>query len=490
MNNEVNNNTSIGMENNNSNNATKKKSGLAKIIIIIVAVLVVAGGIVFAVKLLSPKKEPETVSKKIDRVAVYNNAISSTFGKINQLSDSLDSFQEKFKIGDKALYFTGDVKIDTNLKELQNTGIDFSKYKLDLAFGLDAKNNQIQLGAGLNDTLKAQLYYKNSRVYLVSNVLEKPVDITNEVKSSIGSSDFGMITSSFAELNKVKQPEISDNIKKITKVFEKIITGAIEKDKIETEESSYEINGKKVEATKLTLTIDEETLKEIIEKAVDELKNDEEFISSLASILDISESDIKEAFKDIDTSDINLNEKMYINVYVQKDSENATGLNIKIGDEELLSFYTYEGSLVLTITNDDEKMTFQTEKKDNGTTFSLKIESEEIMYGTVRQLNKNIVDCDITFNNDDEKTGISIYTTIDEKKSSISGEYKYKLSVNNDYIGISGNYSLESKDKLEDIDVSNAVSLDSVDSDKLITNIQDKVASNADLKTLFELLSS
>ena len=62
------------------------------------------------------------------------------------------------------------------------------------------------------------------------------------------------------------------------------------------------------------------------------------------------------------------------------------------------------------------------------------------------------------------------------------------MSYDGIYIGVSGNYSLESKEALENIDVSNAVLPESVDSEKLLANIQNKIASNADLNALFKML--
>lgn len=486
MENEVKNDTSIEMEKNNSNNTPQKKSGLAKIIIIIVAVLLVAGGITFAVISFSSKEKPKTVSKEIDKVAVYSNAISSTFGKINKLVDDIDSAQGKFQIGDKPLYFTGDIKIDSNFDELKDIDLDLSKYKLDLAFGVDSKNKLIQLNAGLNDTLKAQLYYKNNRVYLISDVLDNPVDVTKEVKDALEINSFEEISSAFTEVNEVQKLEIDDKLKNMTAVFEQIITEVIEEQKIESQESSYEVNGEKVEATKLTVTIDEETIKKVVTK----LEKDEEFISVLASMTDLSERETKEILEEMINSDTYFDEKIFISIYVQKDSENATGLSFKVGSEEFLSFYTYNDSFILTMSGDGEKIVIQTEKKNNGTAFALKINSEELLSGVIRELSDKKIDCDITLNNEGDKFDISIYTTVNEKESSISGEYKYKMSKDGKYIGVSGKYSLESKDSLGNIDVSNATLPDSVDSNKLLTNIQNKIASNADLKTLFELLFS
>lgn len=488
--NEVNNNATLDIKTNNLDNAPKKKSGIVKIIIIIVLALILVGGGVFAAIKLTSKKDNKKETKEIDRVAVYNNAVSSTFGKINGLVDDFDAVQSKFQIGDKPLYFKGDIKVDSSLFKSEEIGIDITKYKLDLGLGLDSKQQKILLNAGLNDALNAKLYYSNNKVYLISDVLDNPVDITSEITSEMGISSFEDLSVSFSEVNDIEKYNLDDQIKEISKTFEQIIIESIDEDKIETEESSYEVNGEKVDATKLTLTIDEEKLKETIKKLIDKLENDEELISTLASITEVSETEIKEMFEDIDTDDISFEEKIYISVYVPKNSEEATGLSIKVDDEEFLSFYTYNGSLNLTIYDGEDEMTLKTEKKDNGTSFSLKLEEEELFSGVVRELSDKKIDFDITLNDDEDKMTLSIYTTTDEKESSVSGEYNYKLTINEDYISASGKYSLESKDSLENVDVSNAVLAENVDSEKVLTNIQNKIASNNDLKLLFELISA
>lgn len=488
--NEVNNNATLDITTNNLNNAPKKKSGIAKIIIIIVLALILVGGGVFAAIKLTSKKDNKKETKEIDRVAVYNNAVSSTFGKINGLVDDFDAVQSKFQIGDKPLYFKGDIKVDSNIFKSEDIGFDITKYKLDLELGLDSKNNKMLLDAGLNDTLNAKLYYSNNKVYLISDVLDNPVDITKEITSEMGITNFEDLSISFSEVNEMEKYNIDDQIKEISKSFEQIIIESIDEDKIETEESSYEVNGEKVDATKLTLTIDEEKLKETIKKLIDKLENDEELISTLASITEVSETEIKEMFEDIDTDDISFEEKIYISVYVPKNSEEATGLSIKVDDKEFLSFYTYNGSLNLTINDGEDDLILNTVKKDNGTNFSLKINDKEILSGIARELSDKKIDFDITLNDDEDKITLSIYTTTDEKESSVSGEYNYKLTINEDYISASGKYSLESKDSLDNVDVSNAVLAESVDSEKVLTNIQNKIASNNDLKALFESLST
>ena len=62
----------------------------------------------------------------------------------------------------------------------------------------------------------------------------------------------------------------------------------------------------------------------------------------------------------------------------------------------------------------------------------------------------------------------------EEKKDNIKGDYEIRISADNQYISASGSYSLTSSDKLDIVKTDKAISIEDVDFDKVLDNIEDK----------------
>lgn len=449
------------------------KLGTGKIIAIIAAIVIVVGGIVAKVVTSTPK-------------AIFKSSINNISKKLDNAIDDLEDFQKTFETKDKALYFTGDVKFDTNIEEIKDE-IDISKYKLGMEVGINPKGSELLFGASVSgeSSLDGKIYMNSENVYLDSSVLDNPINITELFESS--GIDIGDYSEIFDNVN-----SSNDNLEDYTYVikrFKKAVFKTLDSSKMEKSSAKMEVDGKKVSATKVTYEINDKVLRNTIEVICEELLEDDEFIDKLANISGYEKSDIKEALKEAksEAKDMEIGGKVNINIYVSGVLNDVVGYDIEIDKDTIMSYYKGNKKAEFTVYSepDHAALVVLAEEKKKETIITVRLEGKKIAEITNREVKDEGIDLDFILYLD-QMDSSSEYSIIKgtikfvykQKKNNIKGDYELKLTVDDEYISASGSFNLTSSDKLDVVKTSDAISMEDVDFDDIKDNIEDKLGND------------
>lgn len=209
------------------------------------------------------------------------------------------------------------------------------------------------------------------------------------------------------EVDEKTQKEIEDRYKKVLKDFinEKA-------KKIESERDKVEVNGKSKNCEKLTLNLEENDIKELLNKYIDTLKNDtqlqkllKETLKSYIKILENttqeieslnmpSEEDIDELILELDNlkkqiEDMKFDGKIIITVYATNTEVYKTDISIKTNETEIILETTFnkdKTSIQISakssgVSLDIAKITIKTEENKS----NIKIETSKAIEEYIRQ---------------------------------------------------------------------------------------------------------
>lgn len=448
------------------------KLGTGKIIAIIAAVVIVIGGVVAKIVTSTPK-------------AIFKSTINNISKELDNTIDDLEEMQKKFDTQNKALYFTGDVRFDTNIEGVKDE-IDISKYKLGMDIGINPKGSELLIGASVNgdSSIDGKIYIDSENIYFDSTVLDNPINLTEILKEE--GIEVDGISEIFDSMN--KNNENIQDYTFIIKTLKNALIKTLDSSKMEKSSAKMEVDGKKVSATKVTYKINDKVMRETVKTVCDELKDNDEFISKLADLSGADKSDIKDGIKELkeSASDIEFDSTININIYVSGVLNDVVGYDIEIDNDVFISYYTgnKKAELIVYSNPDHAYINVLTEEKKKESITTIRVEDEKIAEITSREI-KDGIDLDFSINVDKFDSSVD-YSTIkgtvkatwEENKDNIKGDYEFKISIDDKYISASGSYSMTSSDKLDVVKTQDAVSLEDVDFEKIIDNIEDKLGND------------
>ena len=458
----------------------------------VVPIVVAAAAIVLIIAGISVK----TVSSSPK--AVFKNAINKTYKEVNNYLKEYDDAKEKFSLDEKALDFTGDIKFETNMKELSSKDFNISDYKIGFDLGIDPKKENMQLGGSLNGSnasLDAKLYLSNEKIYLTSTVLKDPVDIT-ELASGIGI-NLSDLSTYYEQFSKSAKIDTAD-YEYVIKTFKNALIKTLDSKKMKKSSGKFEVNGKNISATKISYELDEDTIRETIKSICEELLENDEFISKVSKMFDIDKNDLKDGIKQLKSSakDIDLKDSIFLNIYIKGLLNDIVGVSIEIDDDEYVSFYKDKNNIEFIVDNHVKEDSYYSSKiklivtaveENKETSVTVKYNGEKYASLTIREMKKEKIDLDynISIPNQDTYKG-TIYVTCDEKKDTITGEYKFKVSKDDEYVNVSGTYTFAAKDSLDSVNSEKAIKVDDIDFSELKDNINNKIKEDKTLSSLID----
>ncbi len=462
-----------------SNNIMNKVKSFGVVPIVIVAVVVVAliAGITTKVVTSSPK-------------AVFKGQINTVFKAINQTIDGLDEIEEKFDIANNSVLLKGSLNLDTNVEDLgENTEL-LKKITMAGELGIDVDKEELYLSGSIKgdkNTVGINAYYQDEAAYLNATFLEDVVKVEDAEEI-----DFSEIKEA---LNMFKEQLEKNDTKTYTELVKKVndsLNKSLDSKAMKKSNGKFEVDGKSVSATKNSLILDEDTLQTMVETFCNELIEDDEFLSDLANVTETDKGDIKEGLKEIkDTiKDVDMEDDIIINIWTKGLLNSCVGFSIEVDEKEYISYYVNDNNSELIINNhasDDyskTKIVANFVKNKEEVEFTVKYNGEKVASGTIREMSEKLIDFDISVQSGDEEASVSVYITKNEDKKSINGEYKVKVSYNDEYISVSGTYEIATGD-IPSVDTSSAVSIDEVDSEELIDNLKSATEGDSALDELF-----
>lgn len=459
--------------------------GIVPIVAAVAVVVLIIAGISVKTVTSSPK-------------AVFKSAINKTYKEVNNYLKEYDKAQEKFSLNEKAMNFTGDIKFETNIEEFESEDFNVSDYKIGFDIGIDPKKEKMLVGGSLNGndaSIDAKLHIEEEKIYLTSSAIDEPIDFT-EIASDLGI-DLSELSTYYEEFSESAEIETAD-YQYIVKTFKDALIKTLDSKKMTKSNGKFEVDGKNVSATKISYELDEDTITETIKSMCEQLLEDDEFISKVSKMFDIEKSDLKDGIKELKSSanDIELEESIFLNIYIKGLLNEVVGLSIEIDEDEYVSFYKNNKTTELIVDNHVKEDSYYSSKMklvitavetNKETEVTVKYNGDKYASLTIREMAEDKIDLDynITIPDEDTYKG-TLYLTCEEKKETITGEYKFKLEIEDEYVTVSGNYTFAAKDSLDSVNGDDAISVDDVDFDELKENLNEKVENDETLSSLVD----
>lgn len=460
------------------------KFGKAPIIGAILLVILLVGGIAFKTITSSPK-------------AVFKNSINTLYKGLNNGIDELEELSEKFDINNKALILKGDIKVNVSkelladLDELEDLNINISDYSVGAELGVDIKNERLSLAAflkGKSEKLELDAYFEDGAGYVGSNLF------SGLIKTEDVEIDFDEFLDLYDEIEENIDLD-SANYDYVIKAIKDALIKSLDSKYMKKDSDEIKIAGEKVKVTKFTYTLNEDAVQSMTRSIAETLLNDKDFSKKLSKLTGEDKDEIEEFLKDMKKSakEIEFDEKLLINVYQRGLLNAAAGFDIKVGKKEYFHYYT-DGNNIDVKFDDNGGNTYGTvveivsKKKNKNSEVTVKYNDEKVAELTVRELSDKLIDFDYTIMEGDEELKGSVYLSYNEDKTSIKGEYKFKVEIDGKEASVEGSYGLETKDSLDKVDQSNIILEDDIDEEKMEEEVKDNLNKIIDKDSSFKFM--
>lgn len=453
----------------------RRRNMLPVIIVAIFLVLAVGGAITFKVIVSSPKRVFETTIKNF-----YKN-VSSSLDNVNRIS-------ENFDFENKALTFSGDAKLDTNLADAAEIGFNLKDLQVGGSIGLDINNEQATASAfvkGPKETVEGNGYYTDKKVYVDTNLYDKLIYAEGEDVDI----DFAALNELVKELQNhmIEVEEVDYVVAAVTNA----IADSLDTTYMSKKEEKIKITKDDKTFTKYSYTLSDNAIRDLVNGTIDKLSKDSKFIQILSKLSGIDEDTVKsnmDAIKE-STDQIEFEDKIVLNIYTYGFLNKFAGLSLEVENEEIITYVDDTKDFKITATDEDNKLEIVGKRSDSKTEIEVEYDDTKVLTLTVKEFTKEKID--ISFETDIAKEmniptiGGSIYFTYNEEKTKISGEYKLQIDVGDYYANVSGNYKFISADSLDMPNVKDAININEVDPTTITDNLEEKISKDEVLSSIF-----
>lgn len=440
-----------------------KNALIIGIVLIVLVLLLIVGG---------TASSPKNIYKKI---------INDSYKEVHSYLKKADKLYKKYDLEKNAVNAKASLKFDTTMEELK----DYSGYKYELNGGLDLQNkiaNATVTVQGNKDNVDGTITVVKDKAYFTSTLFKQIINITEEM--NIDKDYFTKITKELEENNIDFN---ADDYDYIVKTVKDALIKNLNSKYMKKTSGSFELDDKTIKASKITYTLDDDSVKELVKGICEELLKNDKFLKKIADIADIDKSDVKDAIKNLKAAakDIDLDDDIEFNIFTKGILNKVIGFNISMDDDEYISLYNYQKNFEFIYDDHSgDKLVVTGIKNKKETEVTIKYNKEKIATLNVREFNDNKIDFDFKINYDDEAMNGSIYLTIVNKKDVYSGEYKFSFKQDKESLSVSGDYSYEIGGELKTIDTKKAVTLEDVDYDEIEKAIDEKLKNDEKLNQI------
>ncbi len=457
-----------------------KKPSLGLLIIPAIVVLVLLVGIIARVATSSPK-------------AVFKTSINNSYKDVSKYLKKLDKFMEVFDAQEKAISFKGDLKFSTDREDY--TESEIKDLNISFEAGLDLKHEEFINGITLEgdkESFGETIYYTEGQSFVKASFLEDVYQFTDDdsglLFNLLGLEDQGI--GELFEIYKEKEEDIDidpETYDYLLKTVKNAVNKSLDSKSMKKEKGSFEVDGKNVKATKVSYIFTKSSTKDLVNKVVDRLLNDDKFIDKLADSTGLEKADIKDYLKEMKDSakEIDFDEDIIVNIYIKGLFNKVVGFSLEYDEKEYFTVFT-DGKTTEAIYDNHAKDDYRTKlvvtavKNKKETEVTVKYNKDKIATATIRKFEEKVVDFDVIIYSDEEKSTISVYLTGEQKKNVVSGEYKLKAKAQGEYEEISGSYTLEASDELSGFKVDDAKKYDEEEHDEAIITAAKEVVEKDD----------
>ncbi len=454
--------------------------GIGPIIAIAAVVVVLVGGVVFSVLSSSPK-------------AVFKSTINRAYKEVNNAIDTYGEYKEKFDPTEKALLISADVEMDANLEELED--FELKGLKVGGELGVDYKNEVLYANGfvkGEKEEISIGGQVKNNELYVISSLLEEAVKVELEEELDI---DFESLKEE-VEAFKDEIDMEAETYEYIAEAVKNALVKSLDSEYMEKESDKVDVGKKEIKVTKYSYELKDKALRGMVETIAEELLDDDKFIENLANASGMEEDEIEEALESLKDSadDIEFEEKIVLSIYTRGMLQSFAGFSLKVEGHEFVTYFTDGKNAELTIDGGGEgeyasKLVVTIEENKKGYDIVAKQNKEELLTIKVKELTEEKIDLVVEVpeaGDDGETVKFEFAISLKEEKTKISGSYKVALAMGDQSVSLAGNYAVEAKDKIDEVDVDKAVSPEEVDEEKLEQKLEEIIENDEVLGSLLE----
>ncbi|MGM9834397.1 MAG: hypothetical protein ACI31M_01285 [Bacilli bacterium] len=439
----------------------KRKKKLIPIIAIIAVVLAAIGGGVFFYFNSKPKAVMESA---------INDAYKKEYGDLSKFFKDLEENSLDYDIFNDTLKVSGEVSVGGELlKGLENNTIKFD-------LGIDVKNEMFEGTAILTeknkDLIDATVFGKNGKLYMKSNSLLNGVYYIDDFDFE----DVLDLSELEDMMNQVNLPKAKE-IDKIVESIKNAVIESLDEDEMEKSKDEIKINNEKINATKITYTIDEKSTEKFVKSMLKQLKKDDDLLESIANIANIDVSELESALEEAEDSIDGSFEGMgkgKLNVYTTGVSNDFAMIEL-VTDSVKISYGSHKdnGCFVIKAESDDEEIKFEilSETKKDITTVEVNYNDDTLATFTVRAFNSNYLDLDYDINIPEEIAGDEYsakgslkVTSEKDGDNKVSGVFEFSIDANiaGESLDLSGklDYAVEVGADIADYNTKNAKDTD------------------------------
>lgn len=413
-----------------SSNVPKKNKMISFIIVLLVALAIGIGGFYYYFN------NPSRIVKNIINTAYdnFNNMINKDIN---------------FDIEKDSMLLTGNLKIDASIEELKDLDVAYR-------FGLDYKNEKIELGADLKENKKSLI---DAIIYVIENnaYVSLEDDYNNLIKIDNQNFDFNDIFSIESNINYSK-----DDIDYIVKEFKDILINSIDMNELKKSSDTISLDNKDVKVNKITYNLNKRNVKKLMNNFIDNTLDNKDLLKKLSEISDTDIDDIKNSLKDAKNEEYQSIGKL--NIYTKGFVNNL--VKLEIISEDIEFGINFGKDTKIYAKNDNTNITF-----------------------TINEYSDEKVNIDYLIKINNEKiTGNILLTAKEIKDGKYSGELSFEFNYDEYVFSISTEYELEIGAKISDIKTKDAINyseLDTTEMNEVSTNIL-KRFKNSNLYNMIE----
>lgn len=453
--------------------------GLKAIIAAAIALVLIIGGVVLKIATSTPK-------------AVFSGMVNKTYKEVHKAIKEYDKLDKKFNFSDGNLYAKLDVKLDHDIEELKEVedeyGISLKDYKLKGEMRVDTKEQKLLMGAGIESSkvdADIKFYLEENKVYMSTSLYDDVLLIDGEEMDI----DFSEFEELFDMLSQAQEKVDTKDIDYLAKLMRDAINKSFDKEAFKKENKKVKVDGKKVSMTKYSYEMDDKVIKNMVEVIGETILDDKEAISILSDMIEVDKKEVKEAIEMVvDSADeIEFDGEIVINLFTRGLLNECSGMSLEVMGEEVFEVYTNGKVAEATLGSGDEAIEIVAKEEKKSTKVEVEVAGEKFAELEIRSYTMEKMDFDMTIidPSSEEEIKASVYYTNKENKDSFTGDYKFKLEFEGEFLEISGTYLISTKEE-PSVDIDDAVDINEVDPEEFANTVIEKLEKDEGLASLIE----
>lgn len=428
----------------------KSKSYVGIMVLIVVIGLVILVGVVFGLTevFTSPYK-------------IYTKTLDRGFSYVKDYLVILDKKRLDYNPEEDIFRSTGSFKITTDIAKVMELG----EYNYDYGINWKAKNEEfsgnLEIKKNNGTLLNWKAILKEGNVYTkLDNIYDKPILLSEDE-----------ILGQFFK----KRIDYND-VLNILEVFKDYVGSNIEKSNISHDKGTFKIKNKTLKVNRNNYVLSKELVEKKYKGLLKALREDNNAMDSLASILGISKKEVDSQLKKwaSDKSIINKLQEMKVVIYTKGLVNTVVGVSLYVGEDEILSFGVLDKVKELKI--NFEEGIFSLVNENNYNDILVKVGNTEIAKGEI-SLNGDTynIDVDVSVGG----LGLNVKGQLERKK--IGGKrqtLKLALDGNFSYDRVQNNFKIELDNttqiggEIASEDVSSVVKAENLDESVINSNLR------------------